>query len=122
MANKAWPMKPSASQSWSCVMGILRDSRPNLPAHKPPHPGQVEQADPEPVEHAVMGAAGATRSMIDRNRGDPPPAPEEQGAKIAMHVIELRHRQESGPLEQLEAAAGVGSPVAQHPAPNGIRD
>src|SRR6185503_18243987 len=122
IANSAWPRKPSPSQSWSCVMGILHDCRPNLPAHKPPHPGQVEQADPEPVEHPVMGASGATWPVIDRNRGDPPPAPQEQGGKIAMHVIEVRHRQEGGPLEQLEAAAGVRSPVAQHPAPNGIRD
>src|SRR3954452_1892436 len=95
MANRAWPMKPMASQSWSCVMGILRDSRTNLPAHEPPHPGQVEQTDPEPVEHPVMGAAGAARPVIDRNRGDPPATPEEQRGKIAVHVIEVRHRHES---------------------------
>src|SRR3954453_6921788 len=122
MAKRAWPMKPSASQSWSCVMGILRDSRPNLSAHEPPHSRQVEQTDPEPVEHPVMGAAGAARPMIDRNRGDSPPTPQEQGGKIAMHMIEVRHRKEGGPLEQLEAAAGIRSAVAQPPAPNGVRE
>src|SRR3569623_632523 len=78
MANRAWPMKPSASKSWSCVMGILRESRLNLPAHEPPHTGQAEQADPEPVQHPVMGAAGAPRPVVDHIRGNPPPAPQEQ--------------------------------------------
>ena len=86
-------MKPSASQSWSCVMGIFRQSRPNMPAHEPSDPGKVEQADPEPVEDPVMGVAGVTRPVIDRNRGDPQPLPEESAGRCGAWD-QVRHQHE----------------------------
>ena len=113
-AWRTWPGPGSrcASHTALCVIGILRDRRVICRRLSHSTPARSAQADPEPVEHAVMGAAVAARPVIDRHRRDPPAAPEKQRGKIAVHVVEVGHRQEAVPREQLEAAAGVGSSVA----------
>jgi hypothetical protein len=96
-------------------MGILPVDRAHRSVLKPQDPDQVGDAGPEPVEHAVMGAAVPARTVVHRHRRDPPAAPEKEGGEKAMHMVEVGNRQKAFPAEQLEPAAAVARGVAQTP-------
>src|SRR5512138_3094654 len=74
-ANSAWPRKPRASQSASGCIGFLHDGRAKRSAPEPQHAGEVEDADPKPVEHPIMRVAVATLAMIHRDGGNLPAVP-----------------------------------------------
>ena len=87
---------------------------------QPQDPDQVGNADPEAVEHAVMGAAVPAWAVVHRHRRDPPAAPEKEGGEKAMHMVELGQREEAIPAEQLESGAAVACGVAQKPSADRI--
>src|SRR5262245_39343325 len=85
-----------------------------LAPKQPPYPEQVENADPEPVPHAVIGHAVPTRPVDHVDIADLKAFAADQRRQEAVQSVEIGERQEEVAAERLQAAAGIAGAVAQH--------
>ena len=111
--------------------GTARISIRRSPAHsrhpapaadEPPDAGQIEDADPEPVEQAVIGPARMARPVDHVHMGDPVALALDERRHEAVERVEIRQRQVDVAAERLEAAAGVAGAVLQDAAAHAVGD
>src|SRR5215831_15465040 len=93
-----------------------------LPAHQPPHAGEIEDADPQPVPHAVVRHAVPALAVdhvdIDHVEAVAP----HQRRQETMQPVEIRQREKQVAAKRLEPAAGVARAVAQDRAAHAVGD
>src|ERR1043166_6021357 len=107
----------------SASIGYLRNPRDApAPPDQPPHPGEVEDADPQPVPKSVVRAAVAAWPVDDFHIGDFIAVAPDERRQEAMQGIEVRQRQEGLAPERLEPATGVARSVAPDRAAHGVGD
>src|SRR5689334_6842376 len=107
----------------SASIGYLRNPRDALaPPYQPPHTGEVEDADPQPIPHSIIGAAMATRTVDHLDVGDLIAVTSDERGQKAMQAVEIRQRQERVAPERLEAAAGIAGSVTQDRAAHSVGD
>src|SRR6266699_3585270 len=105
----------------SASIGYLRNPRyAPAPPDQPPHPGEVEYADPQPVPKSVIRAAVAARTIDDFHVRDFIAVAPDERRQEAMQGVEIGQRQERVAPERLEPAAGVAGSVAQDRAAHGV--
>ena len=91
-------------------------------ADQPPHAGEIENADPQPVPQAVIRYAGAARPVDHVDIADRRSPRADQRRQEAMQPVEIGQRQEDVAAERLQAAAGVARAVPQHRAAHAVGD
>src|SRR4029079_18989933 len=85
-------------------------------ADEPPHAHEIEDADPEPIPHAVIRRAGVTRAVDHVNICDVVAFPPCQRRQKSVHAVEIGQRKKQIAAEMLEDEAGVAGTVTQHGA------
>src|ERR1043166_2458335 len=107
----------------SASIGYLRNPRDApAPPDQPPHAGEVEYADPQPVPKSVVRTAVAARTIDDFHVGDFIAVAPDERRQEAMQGIEIRQGQESVAPECLEPATGVAGSVTQDRAAHAVGD
>src|SRR6185312_8128982 len=102
---------------------VFNDLRHAFPAaDEPPHASEVENADPEPVPHAVIRHAGAARTVDDVDIADVEALALDERRQETMQAVEIGKPQEYVAAERLQAAARVARAVAQHRPAHRIGD
>src|SRR6476620_5973959 len=89
-------------------------------ADEPPHAHEIEDADPEPIPHAVIRRAGVTRAVDHVNICNVVAFPPGQRRQKPVQAVEIGQRKKEVAAERLEAAAGIAGTVTQHGAPDAI--
>src|SRR6185437_4403165 len=85
-----------------------------LSAALQPHDAEeIDDADPQAIEGAVIGAPALARPVIDDHRHGLPALALHQRRQEAMDVVEERQVEEDIPAEELQPAAGIGRAVAE---------
>ncbi len=91
-------------------------------ADEPPHAGEVENADPQPVPKPVIRTAVPARPVNDVDIADGEAfAADERGEK-AMQPVEIRQRQEQVAAERFEPASAIARAVLEHGVAHAIGD
>jgi hypothetical protein len=87
-------------------------------------PNRSTMPDPQPVEHAIVGAPARARAVVHVDRQRCAAVALHERRQEAVHVIEERQIQIGAAENQLQSAAGVRGRIAEHARANavGIRD
>src|SRR5258707_1114454 len=93
-----------------------------LTPDQPPHAHEIENADPEPVPHAVIRNTGAARTVDHVHIADAVAFASNERGQEPMQPVEIRQRQEQIASKRLEPAAGVAGTVAQYRAAYSVGD
>src|SRR5690349_20988574 len=121
-ANIRAPMKPTSFHGvttmpkkvpiTSRIMGppsILSHQQAGLVSATKPHNARdVDDSQPQAVQHSIFRRAARARPMAHRNGDHARALALEQRRQESVHVIETRQLDEHVAREQLDAAAGVG--------------
>src|SRR5207253_1184695 len=93
----------------------LRDPRhAPLAADQPPHAEQIEDSDPQPIPHAVIGDAGAARAIDDSDITDAVTFASDERRQKPVQPVEIGKREKEIAAKGFEPAAGVAGAVAQY--------
>src|SRR5690625_2770599 len=103
-------------------LSFFFDARHLGAAHQPGYAAQVVEADPQAVEHAVLGRAAGARAVADRHALAGKAGALDQGRQVAVHVVEVGQAQEGFALDQFQAATGVGRVVLEHARTHRVGD
>src|SRR5262249_8375096 len=107
---------------WHRYLFLARD-QPWLVAPLEPHDSeQIDNAWPEPLVHAVLGASRQAGPMIYGNRDDPCACAPVQRRQEPMHVIEVRQLDIGLTIEELDATTRVGRSIPQQPGTHSVGD
>ena len=85
-------------------------------------PQEIDDADPQPVEDAVIRLPALARPVVDRDRHGRAALAHHQRRQEAVVVIEERQIEIELAPHDLEAAAGVGRGVAEEPRAHRVGD
>ena len=91
-------------------------------ADEPPHADEIEDADPQAVEEAVVRLAGAALAVDDVDEDDAVALAAHERRQEAVDGVEIGQREEGLAAEGLEAAAGVAGAVLEHEAAHAVGD
>ena len=111
------PVREATSSFTSVTTACLRLRR--ISHHTP---AEIHDADPEPVEEAVVRHAGAARPVLHVDIADLESFAPEQRREEAVQPVEIGHHQECIAQKRFQAAAGVAGAVAQDRAAHAVGD
>ena len=92
------------------------------PPDQPPDSGQIEDADPEPVEHPVIRAAGEARPVDHVAVDHAEPLAGDERRHEAVERVEIGQREIDLAAEHLETAAGVAGGILQDLSAHAVGD
>src|SRR6185312_11783010 len=102
---------------------VFRDFRSSLlAADQPPHTGEIEYADPQPVPQSVVRYAVCPWPVDHIDIADVETFAPYQCGKKAMQAIEIRQTEEHSATERLQPATGVASTITQDGSTHRICD
>src|ERR1700687_3737985 len=140
MVNRPWARKPSNTHQsslatkTSCKYAptardrstskgpLLRFRNAFFAANEPPYASKVENADPKPVEEAVIRRAVPARPIDDVDIADVKAFAPDQRRQKAMQPVEIRQLKDQVAPKSLQPASGVARTVFQNRAAHAVGD